>query len=46
MKFKFLGIEVVIHDKPIKYDPMGHFHEEIDERLQKIVETLRKNKKL
>jgi len=33
---KLLGIEIVIHDKPIKYDPMYHFRDIIEERLRKI----------
>ena len=33
---KILGIEITIHKEPIKYDPMRHFREIIDERLDKI----------
>jgi len=32
---KLLGIEIVKHKEPIQYDPMSHFSDIIEERLQK-----------
>lgn len=33
---KLLWPELVIHKKEIEYDPMSHFHDEIQNRLDKI----------
>ena len=43
---KLLGIEIVIHKKPIKYDPMNHFKDVIDERLDKIEDAKKRFKKV
>jgi len=43
MKYTFCGMELIIHpkDKRPKYDPMNHFKDVIDERLDKLEDTIR-----
>lgn len=36
MKYTFCGMEIVRHKKPIQYDPLSHFKDVIQERLDKV----------
>ena len=43
---KILGIEITIHKEPIKYDPMRHFKEIIEEKLDKIEKIVRDDSRI
>ena len=44
MKYRFCGMELIIHKKPIRYDPIAQYKDQIDERLDKIKALVIKNK--